>query len=88
MIRSVTTADPLWTDEDRNLLLALLAEEREECSGCRQPLEISTDRRTQGTWQVKRITCEACRILEAEIGNDHEAKRRARGRRYIVHRSD
>jgi hypothetical protein len=32
-------------------LLALLAEEREECGGCGQPLEVSTDRKTQGTWQ-------------------------------------
>lgn len=77
----------MWTDEDRNLLLALLAEEREECSGCNQPLHISTDRKTQGTWQVERVTCEACRILEAVVGNDRESKTPARGVRYAVTRS-
>lgn len=77
----------MWTDEDRQLLIALELEEREECSGCRQPLEISTDRTTQGTWQVERVTCEACRILEAEVGNDAESKRPGRGRRYVVHQA-
>ena len=76
----------MWTDEDRDLLIALLAEEAEECSGCRQPLSISTDKKTQGTWQVDRITCEACRIIEASVDNDNEGKR-ARGLRYSVHRT-
>jgi len=77
----------MWTDEDRDLLLALLAEEREECSGCGNPLEISTDPATQRTWEVHRITCEACRVLEAEVGNDAGAKSPKRGVRYAVRRT-
>lgn len=83
----MTTADPLWTDEDRDLLIALLAEERDECAGCGHPLEVSTDRKTQQTWQVHRRTCEACRVLEAEVDNDLEAKTRKRGVRYAVTRT-
>ena len=87
MVRAVTTTEPSWTDEDRNLLLALLDEEREECETCRHPLDVSTDAKTQGTWQVHRRTCEACRILEAEVGNDLEAKTRKRGIKYAVIRA-
>jgi hypothetical protein len=86
LIRSVTTTDPLWTDEDRNLLLALLAEERDECRECGHPYDVSTDRKTQGTWRVHRATCEACRILEAEVGNDAEGSRQ-RGVKYAVIRT-
>jgi hypothetical protein len=80
----LTSPDPLWTDEDRNLLLALLAEEREECEGCGWPLEISTDPKTQRTWTVHRTTCEACRILAVEVSNDAESKRPHRGVKYAV----
>ena len=38
------------------------------------------------TWQVHRRTCEACRVLEAEIGNDVEAGR-GRGVKYVVART-
>lgn len=85
LIRSVTTSEPLWTDEDRLLLLALEAEEAEQCGECRQPLEVSTDPKTQRTWRVERVTCEACRILEAEVGNDAEGRRR--GTKYAVVRA-
>lgn len=77
----------MWTDEDRDLLLALIAEEHGECDQCRHPLEISTDRKTQRTWQVHRSTCEACRVLEAEMGNDAESKRPNRGMKYAVLRT-
>lgn len=70
-------------------MLALLAEERDECSGCSgcgHPLDVSMDRKTQGTWRVERVTCEACRILEAEVGNDAEGKPK-RGLKYAVVRT-
>jgi len=37
---------------------------------------------------VERVTCEACRILQAEIENDQESKRPHRGTRYAVIRSN
>jgi hypothetical protein len=48
---------------------------------------VSTDPGTQRTWQVERITCEACRMLEVEVGNDAEAKKRPRGVKYAVMRT-
>ena len=74
----------MWTDEDRNLLIALLAEERDECRECGQPRDVSHDRKTQGTWRVHRVTCEACRILEAEAGNDAKSDTPHRGTKYAV----
>lgn len=84
MIRLITTSEPLWTDEDRLLLLALAAEEAEQCD-CGHPLEVSTDPTTQRTWRVDSITCEACRVLEATVGNDAEARKR--GVKYSVVRA-
>src|SRR3954471_6198450 len=54
LIRSVATTEPLWTDEDRDLLLALLAEEAEECTGCGQPLAQTTDPANRGTYEVSK----------------------------------
>jgi hypothetical protein len=48
---------------------------------------VSTDPATQRTWEVHRITCEACRILQAEAGNDAESKNPKRGMRYAVVRT-
>jgi hypothetical protein len=45
---------------------------------------VSHDRKTKGTWRVHRDTCEACRILEAEAGNDAESPRPPRGMKYAV----
>lgn len=81
----MTTSEPLWTDEDRLLILALEAEEAERCNECRHQLDVSTDPKTQRTWRVERVTCEACRVLEAEVGNDAEGKRR--GVKYSVVRT-
>jgi hypothetical protein len=39
------------------------------------------------TWQVHRRTCEACRVLEAEVDNDREGKVKRRGIRYAVAQS-
>jgi hypothetical protein len=47
---------------------------------------VSHDRKTQGTWQVHTSTCEACRILEAQAGNDAESKKPQRGLKYAVMR--
>lgn len=82
----MTESDPLWTDEDRDLLLALLAEEREECSGCGRPLAETTDPANRGGYEVHREACEACLVLEAEVENDHEHSR-PRGVKYMVLRT-
>jgi len=49
-------------------------------------MAVSLDPATQRQWRVQRHTCEACRVLEAEIGNDVEAGDR-RGVKYAVRRT-
>lgn len=74
--RSVITRPSPWTDEDRGWLIALLAEERETCRGCGQPLDVCRDPQTAGTWSPVQQTCQACVVLEAEGENLSEGKRR------------
>jgi hypothetical protein len=85
-VRSVTTAEPDWTDDDRGWLLALLAEERLECTGCGHPLEVTTDPKTRYGWRVHKQVCQACEVLEATVDNDSESGRK-RGTKYAVLRS-
>ena len=80
----VTTHEAPWTDEDRDLLLALAEEERGECAGCSRPMTETTDPDNRGMYEVRRKTCEACLTLEAEMENDHEHGRRPRGVRYSL----
>lgn len=65
---------------------ALLEEEALECGECGQPRDVSHNRKTKGTWRVHRDTCEACRILEAEAGNDAKSETPRRGVKYAVFR--
>lgn len=90
VIESITVRDPEYTATDRAWLMALLAEENERCGGCGQQLSVCMDPATQQTWTVKRVTCEACRVMEAEQDNDAEYATnggRARGRKYLVERT-
>lgn len=68
-------------------MLALLAEEHDACDGCGNPLEISTDPKTQRTWKVHQVTCEACRILEATVQLNQESTTPKRGAKYAVTRT-
>lgn len=83
-MRTVTTHEAPWTDEDRNLLLALNAEERGECDGCGHPRWESMDPATSGSWTVNSHVCRACEVLEATVSNDAEARKF--GVRYAVTR--
>lgn len=87
LTRSVTVWDPLWTDDDRELLLALQQEESEECGGCGRQISETTDPASRGAYDVRRHRCEACVVLEAEQDNDSERGRSAsRGVKYqVVH---
>lgn len=68
MVRSVTTFDPDWTDEDRSLALAWAEEEANRCSGCGVPRDEGFDPEHSGNWfQAEAHVCHAC-----------EAKDRAR----------
>lgn len=76
VVRSVTTADPEFTDLDRGLVLALLAEQRETCQSCGHPMALCRDPRTAGTWQVLEDVCQPSRVSQAAADNVRESKRR------------
>lgn len=72
----MTRREPEWTDEDRGLVLAWLAERDETCPGCRQPLDECRDPKTAGTWTPVEETCQACLVQEAATDNANEGTRR------------
>lgn len=74
--RSVVTRPSPWTDEDRDWLLALRAEERETCKGCGYPLDECRDPKSAGTWTPKASVCQACLVVEAEAENQQEGGKR------------
>lgn len=76
LVRTVTTAEPEWTEADRGLVLALLAEQRETCPMCGHPMSVCRDQNTAGQWQVKEQICQPSRISQAAAESVSESKRR------------
>lgn len=74
--RAVATAEPDWTDLDRGLVLALLAEQAETCVSCGHPVSECRDVSTRGQWTVVEETCWPSVVSQATAENVHEAKRR------------
>lgn len=62
VIGSVT--DPDWTDDDRDLALALLAYEAGLCHGCGHPLAETTDPNAEETYQGDLVRCHRCTAAE------------------------
>lgn len=72
----VTVADPEWTETDRALVLAWLAEQKATCSNCGHPVSVCRDPSTAGRWEVVESQCEPGRVLAAHAENVAEANRR------------
>jgi hypothetical protein len=70
----VTVREPDWTDEDRSLVLALLAEQRETCSTCGHQMSECRDPRTAGRWQVLTEVCQPGRVAQAVAEDNREAR--------------
>jgi hypothetical protein len=83
---AVTEREPEWLDDDREWLLALLAEQRNTCSGCGHPVDISHDPDTAKTWRLQTSTCQACLVLDMDRHNAAEAGRPRLGRYTAVTR--
>lgn len=64
VIGSVT--DPDWTDEDRDLALALLAYEASLCTGCGHPLAETTDPAAEEAYVAEAMRCHRCTAAEQE----------------------
>lgn len=52
LIRSVTTREPEWDDEERAWPIALAEYESELCPACGRHMSICTDPESEGKWQV------------------------------------
>lgn len=61
LIRSVTTVEAEWDDEQRELVFALQAYEADLCPGCRQPLNETTRTENEGRYiPGPAIRCHRC----------------------------
>lgn len=74
MLAAVT--ESVWTDEDRALVLALLAEQRETCSSCGHPMSQCRDPATAQRWTVIESVCQPGRVMAAAAENNAKVGRR------------
>lgn len=72
----MSTSDPDWTDLDRGLLQALLAERADICPMCGHPMSQCRDPRTAYSWELLEQTCNPSRVAQAAMENAHSEKRR------------
>lgn len=49
-----------WSDRDRGLAEALIVHEASLCPGCGQPKHVAWDPRSEGEFDVEKVTCQAC----------------------------
>ena len=74
LVESVTA--PVWTEHDRALVLAYLAEKAETCPSCGHPMSVCRDPRTAGRWRVIESICQPSRVRQAKAEDAVKAKRR------------
>ena len=73
-MRSV--AEPEWTDADRGLVLALLAERKDICPSCGHSMSVCRDPSTAGSWTVVQHVCQPSRIAQAVSEDVAKSKKR------------
>jgi hypothetical protein len=76
LVRAVATAEAEWTDTDRGLVLALLAERADTCPSCGHPMSQCRDASTAGSWTVVQEVCQPGRIAQAVSEDLASSKRR------------
>lgn len=60
LVRSVTTREPAWTEQDRGEVIALAIYRDSLCPKCGRPLEVCTsDEETGPQFEVRQSTCRA-----------------------------
>lgn len=72
----LTLTESVWTEQDRGLVLALLAEQAETCPSCGHPISVCRDPSTIGHWQVIESVCHATMTRQVKAENPASAKRR------------
>lgn len=69
LIKSVTTHDPAWTEEDLAYAQAYRRNENDRCPGCGLPLSETTKPENEGVYEAPPPTrCHACTPLEVRKG--------------------
>jgi hypothetical protein len=63
MGRVVAEGEPLWTDEDRDYALALLAVEADRCDGCGHQRSESMAFESDSGYHAEKIRCHACKAI-------------------------
>ncbi|PZR55221.1 hypothetical protein DNL40_02300 [Xylanimonas oleitrophica] len=71
-----------WSSRDRALAEALLLLEASACPGCGQPKGHAWDPRSEGEYEVEKVTCQAC----AAKGQATKRKEPGPGEYLLVHR--
>jgi len=69
VVAAVTVTEPEWSDVDRGLLLALLAERKDTCPNCGHLMSVCRDVSTAGTWTVVEDVCQPSRVAQAAAEN-------------------
>jgi hypothetical protein len=70
----VTVREPEWTEHDRALVLAHLAEEADRCPECGYPRSVCRDKNTARTWQAVREICQPSVMAQVEFEAIHRDK--------------
>lgn len=65
LVRSVTTRESEWDDEERGNVLALLEYERQLCSGCGGYLPETTDKNASYTAGLP-VRCYRCDVIQSK----------------------
>jgi hypothetical protein len=60
--RVVADGEPLWTEEDRDYALALLAVDADRCE-CGQPRSESTLAEAEFTYRAEKLRCHCCKTI-------------------------
>lgn len=63
-MRSITTHDPEFTDDDRNYALAWQHRENERCGECGHPLTETTHPDSEDQYTGHAVVCFACQAKE------------------------
>lgn len=73
------TVRPGWSLNDRQVVIAYLAEERDRCQGCGHPTDESMAKETAGKWTVTQKQCYACVVAQATAENNAQSTHPQRG---------
>lgn len=72
----MTVREPEFTEFDRALVAAYLAEQADICPSCGHPRSVCRDQATAGSWTVVEETCQPSRVAQAIAENNAGGKRR------------